>query len=95
MSANGYPEPVTDTTPPVPWWRARPRDWPERIVSILLIPIAFVCIYNLGGRGSLGIAAAVSCVALKQAAFVWWQRRRTPRPRQQREAAAAAGGSGL
>jgi len=94
MSAKDYPEPVTDTTPPVPWWGTRPRDWPEFIAFALSGALAFICARTFGGQ-PLGIAATLCCALLGTAALIWWQRRRTPRPRQQREAAAAAGGSGL
>ena len=94
MSAESYPDTMSaDTLPPAPWWRATPRDWPERVAAFLLAPFAFICTYNLGGRGPLGVAAAIACAVLALSTFVWWQQRRTPRP-QQREAEAAADGSG-
>ena len=92
MNSESYPDTMsTDKSPPVPWWWATPRDWPERVAAFLLAPFGFICGYNLGGRGPLGIAAAVACTVLALSAFVWWQRRRTPRPRQQQRGHPGAG----
>ena len=89
MSAKDYPETVTDTTPPAPWWGTRPRDWREHVVNALigfsgatLMSLAIVL-------GEQMLAVGVCYMALSLSAFVWWQRRRTPRPRQQRKAEAA------